>query len=62
VIVGATFTGTDVAEWLHAATIAVVGEIAVERLWDAIPAFPTRSEIWLRLLQKRDATLAAERG
>jgi pyruvate/2-oxoglutarate dehydrogenase complex dihydrolipoamide dehydrogenase (E3) component len=44
VIVGATFTGTDVAEWLHAATIAVVGEIAVERLWDAIPAFPTRSE------------------
>jgi len=51
-----------VAEWLHAATIAVVGEIAVERLWDAIPAFPTRSEIWLRLLQKREATLAAERG
>jgi pyruvate/2-oxoglutarate dehydrogenase complex dihydrolipoamide dehydrogenase (E3) component len=62
VIVGATFTSTDVAEWLHAATIAVVGEIAVERLWDAIPAFPTRSEIWLRLLQKREATLAAERG
>ena len=49
------------AEWLHAATIAVVGEIAVERLWDAIPAFPTRSEIWLRLLERREAELAAGR-
>ena len=27
VIVGARFTGTDVAEWLHAATIALVSEI-----------------------------------
>jgi dihydrolipoamide dehydrogenase len=57
VIVGATFTGTDVAEWLQAATIAVVGEIAVERLWEAVPAFPTRSEIWLRLLERREAEL-----
>jgi pyruvate/2-oxoglutarate dehydrogenase complex dihydrolipoamide dehydrogenase (E3) component len=52
VIVGATFTGPDVAEWLHAATIAVVGEIPLERLWHAAPSFPTRSEVWLRLLEK----------
>jgi len=54
VIIGATFTGTDVAEWLHAATIALVSEIPVERLWEAAPAFPTRSEIWLNLLKKRE--------
>ena len=37
-IVGATFTGADVAESLHAATIAVVGEVPLERLWHAVPA------------------------
>jgi pyruvate/2-oxoglutarate dehydrogenase complex dihydrolipoamide dehydrogenase (E3) component len=65
VIVGATSTGTDVAEWLHAATIALVSEIPVERLWEAVPAFPTRSEIWLNLLEKREterATVAGERA
>jgi pyruvate/2-oxoglutarate dehydrogenase complex dihydrolipoamide dehydrogenase (E3) component len=51
VIVGATFVGPDVAEWIHAATIAVVAEIPVDTLWHAIPAFPTRSEIWLKLLE-----------
>jgi pyruvate/2-oxoglutarate dehydrogenase complex dihydrolipoamide dehydrogenase (E3) component len=53
VIVGATFTGTEVSEWLHAATIAIVGKVPAERLWEAIPAFPTRSEVWLNLLEKR---------
>jgi dihydrolipoamide dehydrogenase len=51
VIVGATFVGTDVAEWLHAATIAVVAQVPVDDLWHAVPAFPTRSEVWLNLLQ-----------
>ena len=51
VIVGATFTGVDVAEFLHAATIAVIGEVPLERLWHAVPCFPTRSEVWLRLLE-----------
>ncbi|HEX9482593.1 MAG TPA: NAD(P)/FAD-dependent oxidoreductase [Solirubrobacteraceae bacterium] len=60
VIVGATFTGSDVAEWLHAATIAIVGRVPIERLWNAVPAFPTRSEIWLKLLERREAELAAE--
>jgi pyruvate/2-oxoglutarate dehydrogenase complex dihydrolipoamide dehydrogenase (E3) component len=58
VIVGATFTGVDVAEWLHAATIAIVGEIPAERLSEAVPAFPTRSEIWLKLLEKRNDELS----
>ena len=60
VIVGATFVGSDVAEWLHAATIAIIGQVPIERLWDAVPAFPTRSEIWLKLLERREAELAAE--
>jgi len=51
VIVGATFTGVEVAEWLHAATIAVIGQVPLEDLRHAIPAFPTRSEVWLRLLE-----------
>jgi pyruvate/2-oxoglutarate dehydrogenase complex dihydrolipoamide dehydrogenase (E3) component len=55
VVVGATFVGFEVAEWLHAATIAVVGEIPIARLWDCVPAFPTRSEVWLRLLEAYEA-------
>ena len=50
-IVGATFTGPDVADFLHAATIAVVGEVPLDRLWHAVPAFPTRSEVWLKLME-----------
>jgi pyruvate/2-oxoglutarate dehydrogenase complex dihydrolipoamide dehydrogenase (E3) component len=52
VIVGATFTGVEVAEALHAATIAVVAEVSIDDLWHAIPSFPTRSEVWLKLLEK----------
>jgi dihydrolipoamide dehydrogenase len=52
VVVGATFTGPEVAEWLQAATIAVVAEVPLERLAHAIPAFPTRSEVWLYLMEK----------
>ncbi len=52
VIVGATFTGVEVAEAIHAATIAVVGEVPLDRLWHAVPSFPTRSEIWLNLLEQ----------
>jgi pyruvate/2-oxoglutarate dehydrogenase complex dihydrolipoamide dehydrogenase (E3) component len=51
VIVGATFTGVDVAEALHAATIAVIGEVSLDDLWHAVPCFPTRSELWLKLLE-----------
>lgn len=51
VILGVTFVGPDVAELLHAATIAVSAEVPLDRLWHAVPAYPTISEIWLRLLE-----------
>jgi dihydrolipoamide dehydrogenase len=54
VLVGATFTGPEVAEWLHAASIAIVGEVPLERLIHAIPSFPTRTEVWLKLLSQWD--------
>lgn len=51
VIVGATFLGQDVADLLHSATVALVGEVPLDRLWHAVPAYPTISEVWLRLLE-----------
>ncbi|MET0426438.1 MAG: NAD(P)/FAD-dependent oxidoreductase [Actinoplanes sp.] len=51
VVVGVTMVGPDVGELLHAATIAVVGEVPLDRLWHAVPAYPTTSEVWLRLLE-----------
>jgi pyruvate/2-oxoglutarate dehydrogenase complex dihydrolipoamide dehydrogenase (E3) component len=56
VLAGATFTGVEVAESLHAATIALLGEVPLATLMHAVPCFPTRSEMWLRLLE------AYERG
>jgi dihydrolipoamide dehydrogenase len=50
-LVGATFVGPETAEMVHAATIAIAGEVPLERLWHAVPAFPTRSEIWLKLME-----------
>ncbi|GAA1971083.1 NAD(P)/FAD-dependent oxidoreductase [Microbacterium deminutum] len=52
VLVGATFVGPDIAELLHSATIAVVGEVPIDRLWHAVPAYPTVSEVWLRWLEE----------
>lgn len=52
VLVGVTFAGPGVSELLHAATIAIVGEVPLDRLWHAVPAYPTISEVWLRLLEK----------
>jgi dihydrolipoamide dehydrogenase len=52
ILVGCTITGSEVADFLHAATIAIVGEVPLERLRHAVPAFPSRSEIWLRLLEQ----------
>ncbi|MFJ3876406.1 dihydrolipoyl dehydrogenase family protein [Streptomyces sp. NPDC090077] len=51
VLLGVTFVGPGAAELLHAATVAVAGEVPVDRLWHAVPAFPTISEVWLRLLE-----------
>jgi pyruvate/2-oxoglutarate dehydrogenase complex dihydrolipoamide dehydrogenase (E3) component len=52
VLVGATFVGPDVADMLHAASVAVVGEVPMDRLAHAIPSFPTRTEVWLGLLEE----------
>lgn len=51
VVVGATFVGRDIGELLQSATIAVVGEVPIQRLWHAVPSYPTISEVWLRLLE-----------
>jgi len=51
VVVGVTFVGPGVSELLHSAGVAVVGEVPLERLWHAVPAYPTISEVWLRLLE-----------
>ncbi|MFN8216454.1 MAG: NAD(P)/FAD-dependent oxidoreductase [Solirubrobacterales bacterium] len=55
-IVGATFTGFETADFLQAATIALVGEVPLSRLRHAIAPYPARSEIWLKLLEKWEAT------
>ena len=50
-ILGLTLAGPGVGELIHAATIAVAGEVPLDRLWHAVPSYPTISEIWLRLLE-----------
>jgi pyruvate/2-oxoglutarate dehydrogenase complex dihydrolipoamide dehydrogenase (E3) component len=59
-LVGVTFVGAGVSELLHSATIAVAGRIPIDRLWHAVPCFPTITEVWLRLLEAyRDSDPAA---
>lgn len=50
-IVGLTLAGPGVGEMIHAATVAVAGEVPLSRLWHAVPSYPTMSELWLRLLE-----------
>jgi pyruvate/2-oxoglutarate dehydrogenase complex dihydrolipoamide dehydrogenase (E3) component len=50
-LLGVTFVGPGVSELLHSATIAVAGQVPIDRLWHAVPCFPTISEVWLRLLE-----------
>ena len=50
-IVGATFTGFETADFLHAATIAIVAEVPLPKLRHAVAAYPSRSEIWLKLVE-----------
>lgn len=63
VLVGATFVGAEIADFLQAATIAVVGEVPLTRLAHAVAPFPTRSELWLKFVeayeQERQTTLHA---
>jgi pyruvate/2-oxoglutarate dehydrogenase complex dihydrolipoamide dehydrogenase (E3) component len=56
-LLGVTRVGPGVTEMLHSATIAVAGQVPVDRLWHKVPCFPTISELWLRLLQSyRDSS------
>ncbi|MFD5625269.1 MULTISPECIES: dihydrolipoyl dehydrogenase family protein [unclassified Streptomyces] len=56
IVLGVTFVGPGVGELIHSATVAVVGEVPIGRLWHAVPSYPTVSEVWLRLLEAyRDA-------
>jgi hypothetical protein len=48
---GATFLGPEVSDLLHSATIAIVGQVPIDRLWHAVPSFPTVSEVWTQLLE-----------
>ncbi|MEV0970319.1 dihydrolipoyl dehydrogenase family protein [Microtetraspora glauca] len=52
VLLGVTFAGPAVVDLLHGATVAVTAEVPLDRLWHAVPAFPTVSEIWLYLLEE----------
>jgi dihydrolipoamide dehydrogenase len=52
VVVGMTLAGPGTGEMIHAASIAIAGEVPLERLWHAVPSYPTMSEIWLRLLEQ----------
>ena len=56
-LLGVTFVGPGISELLHSATIAVAARVPVQRLWHAVPCFPTISEVWLRLMEAyRDGT------
>jgi dihydrolipoamide dehydrogenase len=58
-LLGVSFVGPGVVELLHSATVAVAGRVPIERLWHAVPCYPTISEVWLRLLEAyRDADAA----
>ncbi|HVB04855.1 MAG TPA: NAD(P)/FAD-dependent oxidoreductase [Acidimicrobiales bacterium] len=50
-IVGATFVGSDTAELLHGATIAIAGGVPLTTLRHAVAAFPSLSEVWLELVE-----------
>ena len=50
-ILGVTLAGPGVGEMIHAATVAVAGQVPLDLLWHAVPSYPTMSEVWLRLLE-----------
>ncbi len=62
IVVGATFVGPGVQELLHSATIAIAGAVTLDRLWHAVPSFPTVSEVWLRLLETAERELGTTLG
>ncbi|HWD63956.1 MAG TPA: NAD(P)/FAD-dependent oxidoreductase [Solirubrobacteraceae bacterium] len=65
VLVGVTFVGPEMSDFLQAATIAIVGEVPVSRLAHAVAPFPTRSELWLQFVEayerERGVSMHAEK-
>ena len=53
-LVGATFVGPEIADLVHAATVAIVGEVPLDKLWHCVPSFPSVSEVWLKMLLALD--------
>ncbi|NYE36255.1 dihydrolipoamide dehydrogenase [Nocardioides cavernae] len=51
-VLGATFVGPEVAELVHAATVAITGGVPVHVLRHAVASYPTSSELYLRLLEE----------
>jgi len=49
-LLGATFVGRDVADLLHASTVAVAASVTLGRLVHAVPSFPTMTEVYLTLI------------
>jgi hypothetical protein len=45
------FNGPQVGDLLHSATTALVGQVPLERLWHAVPPFPTMNEVWISLFE-----------
>jgi pyruvate/2-oxoglutarate dehydrogenase complex dihydrolipoamide dehydrogenase (E3) component len=49
-LLGATFVGRDVADLLHASTVAIAAGVTLGRLVHAVPSFPTMTEVYLTLI------------
>jgi dihydrolipoamide dehydrogenase len=52
VLAGVTFVGPEVADFVQAATVAVVAEVPLAKLAHAVPPFPARSELWLQFIEE----------
>ncbi len=51
ILLGVTFVGVDIQDYVQAATFAVVAEVPLSMLAHGIAAFPTRSEVWLKFIE-----------
>jgi dihydrolipoamide dehydrogenase len=50
-LLGVTMVGPGIEELIHSATVAVAGQVPIDRLWHVVPCFPSISEVWLLLLE-----------
>ena len=50
-VLGTTFVGPGAGEFVHAAIVAITAGRPGSSAAHAVPAYPTASEIWLRLIE-----------